>query len=125
MTTDLYQISDCVNTDNTIMCKVAYNSAHEIFKGHFPGNPIVPGVCTMSMIKALLESTVKQKLLLKESPNVKFLGLITPSMSPTLNLSWKEGDDSQLQATASLTENGTKLFKMSASYQRVAEHVVE
>jgi hypothetical protein len=79
----------------------------------------------MAMIKALLESALEDKLLLKESSNVKFLGLITPSMSPTLNLSWKEGDDSQLQATASLTENGTNLFKMSASYQRVAEHVVE
>lgn len=119
MTTDLYKISDYVKADGSITCGVSYDAAHEIFKGHFPGNPIVPGVCTMAMVKALLEAAVKEKLLLKEASNVKFLGLITPLMSPVLSLSWKEGEDAQLQVTASLVEEGTTLFKMSGVYGRV------
>jgi 3-hydroxyacyl-[acyl-carrier-protein] dehydratase len=118
MTTDLYQIKDYVEADGSITCRISYNAAHEIFKGHFPGNPIVPGVCTMAMVKALLESALQEKLLLKESPNVKFLGLITPVMSPTLSLSWKNREGDQLQVTSSLAEEGTTLFKMSGVYGR-------
>ena len=121
MTTDLYQIKDYVKEDNSITCGVGYNAAHEIFDGHFPGNPIVPGVCTMAMVKTLLESALEEKLLLKESSNVKFLGLITPAMSPMLSLSWKEGEGGQLLVTASLTEDGTSLFKMSATYGRISK----
>jgi 3-hydroxyacyl-[acyl-carrier-protein] dehydratase len=118
MTTDLYQIADYAETDNSITCRISYDSSHEIFKGHFPDNPIVPGVCTIAMVKAVLEASLKRKLLLKESAAVKFLGLITPSMSPTLNLSWKEEDDQHLQATAAMTEDGTTLFKMVATYRK-------
>ena len=31
------------------------NENHEVFKGHFPGNPIMPGVCMMQIIKELTE----------------------------------------------------------------------
>ena len=31
---------------------VLINENHVIFKGHFPDNPIMPGVCMMQIIKA-------------------------------------------------------------------------
>ena len=118
MTTDLFQLTDHTQSDNTITCRITYAPDHEIFKGHFPDNPIVPGVCTIGMVKSVLEKSLKKDLILKESGSVKFLGLITPTMSPTLNISWKETEEGHLQATATLTEASTNLFKMAALYQQ-------
>jgi 3-hydroxyacyl-[acyl-carrier-protein] dehydratase len=112
---NFYSTSVLERCEGALECSIAYNAAHEIFKGHFPGNPIVPGVCTMAIVKELLEGALQQKLLLKESKAVKFLGLINPTMSPTINLTWKE-EAGQINVTASLQESGTSLFKMSGSY---------
>lgn len=110
-----YRVEDLKQERDTLACSVVYNATHEIFKGHFPGNPIVPGVCTMAIVKELLEEALQQKLTLKESKAVKFLGLISPSMSPTISLSWRE-EGGQINAIASLQEGATSLFKMSGSY---------
>ena len=29
--------------DNTVNASITLNNDHDIFKGHFPGNPILPG----------------------------------------------------------------------------------
>ena len=34
-----------------VTTNIELNAAHSIFKGHFPGQPIVPGVCMMQMVK--------------------------------------------------------------------------
>jgi 3-hydroxyacyl-[acyl-carrier-protein] dehydratase len=112
---DFYSISAFERGEGSVKCQLHYNVAHKIFKGHFPGNPIVPGVCTMAIVKELLEENLQQKLTLKESKAVKFLGLINPSMSPTISLFWKE-EENQINATVSLQEGTTSLFKMSALY---------
>ena len=88
---------------------------HPAYEGHFPGNPIVPGVCTIAIIKELLEKALEKKLVLKESKAVKFLGLINPAMSPKVTLAWKEEGD-HINASATLHEGPTALFKMSAQY---------
>lgn len=110
-----YNVTDCEYTQSALNCIVVFNAAHEIFSGHFPVNPIVPGVCTMAIVKELLENALQQKLVLQEATVVKFLGLISPYMSPTLNLSWKE-ESGQYVASASLQDGATSLFKMSGSY---------
>jgi 3-hydroxyacyl-[acyl-carrier-protein] dehydratase len=38
--------------------KIKLNPEHEIFTGHFPDNPILPGVCVVQMIKEILQQSV-------------------------------------------------------------------
>jgi 3-hydroxyacyl-[acyl-carrier-protein] dehydratase len=112
---DFYRASALEQAEGRLSCSLHFEAAHDIFRGHFPGNPIVPGVCTMAIIKALLEKALGKKLQLSESKTVKFLGLILPSMSPQAHLSWK-ADDMGIHATASLQDTGAPLFKMTATY---------
>ena len=60
------------------------NENHEIFKGHFPGNPVVPGVCQIQMIKELIEKALNGFFRLTESDNVKFLSMISPIKTPVV-----------------------------------------
>jgi 3-hydroxyacyl-[acyl-carrier-protein] dehydratase len=117
---DFYHISELEQGEGSLRCVLHFNTAHSIFQGHFPDNPIVPGVCTMAIIKELLEEAIQQKLMLKESRTVKFLGLIHPAMSPDVTLSWKE-ESGHISMTASLQEGTIPLFRMSGIYIRAMQ----
>lgn len=49
---DFYKIISLENTvDSKYKAVISINEQHDVFKGHFPGNPIMPGVCMMQIIK--------------------------------------------------------------------------
>lgn len=48
------------------------------FDGHFPGNPIVPGIAQMSMIFDLMQRTMGPDLKLEGFKRVRFKQLIRP-----------------------------------------------
>lgn len=49
-----------------------------IFKAHFPGNPILPGVCIIEIARELTETAVKTSLQLESVFNAKFVSVISP-----------------------------------------------
>ena len=57
---------------------------HFIYKAHFPGEPITPGVCIMQIAQELLEMHTGLELGIKCVKNVKFLRIIRPDESPTV-----------------------------------------
>ena len=86
--TDFYTLTDFQQGDgNSYSASIRLNKEHDIFKGHFPGNPVTPGVCMMQIIKELVEKVTAQKLFMFKSSNVKFMALINPEINPELQLS--------------------------------------
>jgi len=67
-----------------IHCVVSLNSSHRIFNGHFPGNPVVPGVCQVQMVREVAEAALGSKCRLVSADNIKFLSMIVPSEHPCL-----------------------------------------
>ncbi len=65
---------------------VVLNKDHDIFKGHFPGNPVTPGVCMLQIIKELTEEILGFSLVMTSSSNVKFMALINPEINQSLTL---------------------------------------
>lgn len=65
---------------------VELNKGHAIFKGHFPGNPVTPGVCMLQIIKELSQEIVGSSLFMTSSSNVKFMALINPDVNSLLKL---------------------------------------
>ena len=63
---------------NRLNFRVELNPQHEIYTGHFPHRPITPGVCSLQMIRELLETHFQQKLQLRKADNIKFSGMIDP-----------------------------------------------
>ncbi|MCK9616566.1 MAG: hypothetical protein M0R21_01885 [Lentimicrobiaceae bacterium] len=60
------------------------NPSHPVFKGHFPGNPVVPGVCLIEMAKEIFAQTMGQNLVLQQAANIKFLAVVNPEVHPFL-----------------------------------------
>jgi 3-hydroxyacyl-[acyl-carrier-protein] dehydratase len=78
------KITNAEIQDNKIIFEVSLNANHSIYQGHFPNRPIVPGVCTLQMVRELLEVHLNKKLTFITSKNVKFNGMIDPNITPNI-----------------------------------------
>jgi len=83
---NLYQVKDLVTDKDRTTIRITINKGHEIFKGHFPGNPVMPGVCMIQIIKELTEEVMGKTLFLSVSSNIKFMAIINPEIHPDLTL---------------------------------------
>ncbi len=100
--------------------EIKVNNKHDIFKGHFPGNPVMPGVCMMQIIKEITQSIVGQKLFMEKCSNVKFLALINPDTNPNLTLELKITQLEGIIKVRNTTKfDDTVALRLSAQYKRV------
>lgn len=84
---DFYKVEQLDKTDEGKYTAIVFlNNQHDVFKGHFPGNPVTPGVCMMQIIKELTQEMVGRSLVMTTSSNVKFMALINPDVNPKLKL---------------------------------------
>lgn len=81
---DLYKIKEDSVSDGVQTTSITLNPGNKVFKGHFPGNPITPGVCTLQIIKELTENRTECSLFMKKASNVKFMAVINPEKTPNL-----------------------------------------
>jgi 3-hydroxyacyl-[acyl-carrier-protein] dehydratase len=86
---DLYIIKSMTTTENQIQVVVELKAEHAIFKGHFPGQPVLPGVSMMQMIAEITGEYLKQPFRITGAPMVKFLHTIDPRRNPLINLEIK------------------------------------
>ena len=98
---------------------VRLNPLHPVYAGHFPGNPVVPGVCQIQMVKELVEKTVDQQLILNSSDNIKFLSMINPEVNPLLEFRIKIKTDhpGQLSASATLSAGEQIFLKFKGRFE--------
>lgn len=98
---------------------VLLNAQHDIFKGHFPGNPVTPGVCMIQIIKELTQQITGQELMMKQATNVKFMALINPETDPELKLELEikeAGDGISVKNTTCFGE--TIALKLSCNFSK-------
>ena len=57
---------------------IMLNPDHLIYKAHFPGQPVTPGVCILQMIQEILSEQEGMPLFISKIKNVKFINLISP-----------------------------------------------
>ena len=81
----VYKIDNTINiSDKEIVTVVKIDSGHRIFNGHFPDNPVLPGVITVDIIKGVLSKSLNKKLTLKKAGNIKFMNIINPKINDVL-----------------------------------------
>ena len=76
---DLYTLSSKTVSDVEAVFNVAINGDCDIFKGHFPGNPITPGVCMLQVAVELCGDIFAHKCELVKCKNIKYLQTINPN----------------------------------------------
>lgn len=100
--TNFYTIRQRTTADNAWCIVAELNPEHPLYQGHFPEQPIVPGVCMLQLIKECAEEIRQQSLHYAQIASCKFLSAINPMETKVLELTlnFKETADGQLQLLA-------------------------
>jgi 3-hydroxyacyl-[acyl-carrier-protein] dehydratase len=95
------------------------NQGHDIFKGHFPGEPILPGVCMVQFVRESVENAFKRNLKLKSSKTVKFVHIIDPRKEEKLVLEFKAtvSAEGKIETKAAIKNENTVFFQMRALFE--------
>ncbi len=100
-----YKVTNTQETDGGIVLTIQFNAQHKIFEGHFPNQPVVPGVCTLQIIKEQLSQQLQQPVVLREAAQVKYLNMITPAQAPIVNFTiLYQVHEANVSVTATITD---------------------
>lgn len=111
---NLYKIESLENIDGRIEAGLLIDAHHKIFDGHFPGQPVLPGVCMMQIFKELLEKTTGQSLFLYQADTIKFLSMVDPRQTPNLTFSIDyTTTEGYIKANGVLKSGNTTFLKIS------------
>lgn len=118
---DFYTVTSIGKNENGIFsAKISLNKNHEIFEGHFPGNPVTPGVCMMQIVKDLTEEILNAKFILKSASNVKFMAIINPEETPDLILELDISEnENEIKVKNTTTFGETIALKMTVTYKNL------
>lgn len=107
---DFYTVKEKASSDNKITAVIELNASHKIYEGHFPGQPIVPGVCQLQILKEFLEEATGKTLRAGNGDNIKFTGMIIPDKNPLVNIEITYGDKDGMVAVDAKLFSGETIF---------------
>ena len=91
-----------------------------IYKAHFPGHPITPGVCIVQMVQELLQECLHRNLILRKAKHIKYVSIISPEEVTDLTVTFSKIEtqpDGSLKVQAQIANNETLYTKLSATFK--------
>ena len=91
----------------TAIYHIALCSDSDIYRGHFPGNPVCPGVCNMQTIKECAEDFTGKRLHVTYVKQCRLTAVATPTVCPKLDVkvSIQPTDDASYTVMASIYDS--------------------
>lgn len=89
------------------MIKLVIPLDHASFAGHFPGNPILPGVLLLERVMTYAQSKLTTSLQPYSLLNVKFLSAVSPG--DHLSLTITEGNSNEKHFSVHILQNETNV----------------
>lgn len=119
---NFFKIKKVDESEGLIKAILEINPDHEIFKGHFPGQPVVPGVCMIEMIKELFERARSIRTRLVRSDQAKFLAMIDPRKISRIEaeIKYKPAAQDEIDISSSLFHESTTFLKFKAIFSTIS-----
>ena len=86
---------------------------HSIFKGHFPGMPVTPGVCQMEIVKEIFSDYLGVNLTYSSVSNIKFISVWIPNETDSVFMDLSAVDEKvDFSINASIYSNNEVYIKV-------------
>lgn len=96
---------------------IRLNPDCEVYKGHFPDQPVAPGVCQLLVVKECAEKALGKPLRITRIKQCKFVRIIIPTEVNTLEVLLSIGEDYGLVAEVRDAENS--YVKIKAQLEQI------
>ena len=116
---DFFNINDTESSATEIWAAISINADHKIFEGHFPNQPVVPGVCMMQMIKEIVEHVLDIQTNLTQAADMKFLSVINPHVNNNVQatIKYSSEENGAINIVASIYKDELVHFKCKVQLQ--------
>lgn len=101
-------------------CTLTIDREHPILQGHFPGRPVVPGVCVIQAVRDALEAVLEKRMIMAGADQIKFLQPILPDKVSCveMEMALKENAGEILKVTAQITGDGVVFVKFRGFFRK-------
>jgi 3-hydroxyacyl-[acyl-carrier-protein] dehydratase len=106
-------MTDIEKADGAVSAVLLFPAGFSGFAGHFPGNPILPGVCQVQAGLVLAMAVLDGDLRLREIANAKFFQPILPGMRIEIRGRLVAAADGSWLLKAQLTSAAGKMSDLS------------
>lgn len=87
MIRNLYRITtQSVSDKGKGTFEVKLNTGSDIFRGHFPGHPVLPGVCSIDIVKECVSMMCGYNVIFYGISLCKFTGMVDPQIEDVLKV---------------------------------------
>ena len=103
------------------LLRIRLRPESEIFKAHFPDNPVTPGVCQVGIMEELAEKIFGCKLVLREVKSLKYTDVLRPTEKDVeVRFDKLEADGDAVMAKGSVLSEGSVFTKFSLIFGKEA-----
>lgn len=115
---DYYEIQTEELSTNEGVWMVRLCADADVYRGHFPGQPIAPGACNIEMIRQLASRLLERECRLREITQCRFTHLITPTVENPLRITIQVNDS---KLTASVHWEQTTCITLKAILNKASQ----
>jgi 3-hydroxyacyl-[acyl-carrier-protein] dehydratase len=114
----LYAIERAASDGELLRAQILINPAHELFGGHFPDMPVLPGVCQIQILSEVIAYATGYRLALTKVSSAKFLSPVLPDQNTeiTMEVTMNLQPDKLLSVTAVYTTADIVCMKFKGDY---------
>ena len=115
---DFYTILQKETSPGVAKAKISINKNHRILEGHFPGLPVVPGVCMLQIVREIMEVISGKELKIAGADNMKFLSVINPEQNDMVDVLVNFTEETgKFSISATLFAGTVTFFKLKATLE--------
>jgi len=112
-----YTSKEIKKTDFGIEAELVFDPNHELYTGHFPDNPITPGVCLIQSLNDLVAAQFEGRRI-KEIRKCKFTAIHNPNKAPEVMATLKVVEsDEELRVSGDISDSNQTFVKYQATFQ--------
>ncbi len=81
-----FKINEFKESNSDFVFNISLMPQHRIYEGHFPGNPVSPGVCSIQMMRECIEKITGKSMIIVSIGLCRFVNVLTPDKGQNLLL---------------------------------------
>jgi 3-hydroxyacyl-[acyl-carrier-protein] dehydratase len=114
---DFYTFRITESDAGKIKARISIDVQHPLYKGHFPQQPVTPGVVLVEIMRFVLSSYLDKHLMLKSAKEIKFMAAVVPSQMNQIDLNIEYTEiDGKINANCTISEESRIFAKLKGEF---------